>query len=107
MTGLLQRQAESPVACNHAVIPSYTQGMKTAISVPDEIFDQVGSQAAELGISRSEFFTRAARQYLSQLENASLTQQIDAAIDAAGDDDSGHAAAAAGRAFLAATDDEW
>jgi metal-responsive CopG/Arc/MetJ family transcriptional regulator len=81
--------------------------MKTAISVPDEIFNQVGSRAAELGISRSEFFARAARQYLDQLADASLTQQIDAAIEAAGADDSGHAAAAAGRAFLAAVDDEW
>jgi len=107
VTGLLQQRAESPLGCDQTVIPSYTRCMKTAISVPDEIFNQVGSQAAELGISRSEFFTRAARQYLSQLENASLTQQIDAAIDAAGDDESGHAAAAAGRAFLAATDDEW
>ena len=81
--------------------------MKTAISVPDEIFNQVGSRAAELGISRSEFFARAARQYLDKLADASLTQQIDAAIDAAGADDSGHMAAAAGRAFLADTDDEW
>ena len=80
--------------------------MKTAISVPDEIFHQVGSRAAELGISRSEFFARAARQYLDQLARDSLTQQIDGAIDAAGTDDSGQAAAA-GRAFLAATDDEW
>ena len=63
--------------------------MKTAISVPDEIFSQVETRAAELGISRSEFFTRAARQYLGQLADASLTQQIDAAIDAAGSDDSG------------------
>jgi metal-responsive CopG/Arc/MetJ family transcriptional regulator len=81
--------------------------MKTAISVPDEIFNQVGSRAAELGISRSEFFARAAKQYLHQLADASLTLQIDAAIDAAGADDSGHAAAAAARAFLAAVDDEW
>ncbi len=66
-----------------------------------------GSRAAELGISRSEFFARAARQYLDKLADNSLTQQIDAAIDAAGPDDSGHAAAAAGRVFLAATDDEW
>jgi metal-responsive CopG/Arc/MetJ family transcriptional regulator len=80
--------------------------VKTAISVPDEIFNQAGSRAAELGISRSEFFTRAVRQYLEQLTDASLTQQIDAAIDAAGADDSGQAAATAGRAFLAA-DDEW
>ena len=81
--------------------------MKTAISVPDEIFNQAGNWAAELGISRSEFFTRAARQYLGQLADASLTQQIDAAIDAAGNDGSGQAAAAAGRAFLGAADDEW
>jgi hypothetical protein len=97
----------SPAACGLVVIPGYTQSMKTAISVPDEIFSQVGSRAAELGISRSEFFTRAATQYLGQLADASLTRQIDAAISAAGDDDSGRAAAAAGRAFLAATDDEW
>ena len=107
MTGLLQRRAESPLACDGAVIPSYTRCMKTAISVPDEIFNQAGSRAAELGISRSEFFTRAARQYLDQLADASLTRQVDAAIDAAGADDSGRVAAAAGRAFLAAADDEW
>jgi metal-responsive CopG/Arc/MetJ family transcriptional regulator len=79
--------------------------VKTAISVPDEIFSQVGSRAAELGISRSEFFTQAARQYLRQLAETSLTQQIDAAIDAAGDDDSGYAAVTAGRALLADGDD--
>jgi hypothetical protein len=107
MVDLLQRQASSSTACDLAVIPGYTRCMKTAISVPDEIFNQVGSRAAELGISRSEFFARAARQYLDQLADASLTQQIDAAIEAAGADDSGHAATAAGRAFLAAVDDEW
>ena len=106
MTGLRQRQAGLLMACGRLVIPSYTQGMKTAISVPDEIFNQAGSRAAELGISRSEFFTRAARQYLDQLATASLTQQIDAAIDAAGADDSGQAAATAGRALLAGSD-EW
>ena len=74
---------EPPTPCLQAVIPGYTRCMKTAISVPDEIFSQVGSRAAELGISRSEFFARAARQYLDQLADYSLTQQIDAAIDAA------------------------
>jgi metal-responsive CopG/Arc/MetJ family transcriptional regulator len=80
--------------------------MKTAISVPDEIFNQVESRAAELGISRSEFFARAARRYLDQLADDSLTQQIDNAINASGTHDSGQAAAAAGRAFLASAD-EW
>jgi hypothetical protein len=106
MTTVQQRQAGPLMPCRPAVIPSYTEGMKTAISVPDEIFDQAGSRAAELGISRSEFFTRAARQYLDQLAVASLTQQIDAAIDASGADDSSQAAATAGRALLV-SGDEW
>lgn len=84
----LRLPRSSPAACDMVVIPGYTRSMKTAISVPDEIFSQVGSRAAELGISRSEFFTRAARQCLGQLADASLTHQIDAAICAAGDDDS-------------------
>ena len=89
------------------VIPGYTQGMKTAISVPDEIFEQAAGQAAELGISRSEFFARAARRYLDELAAQSLTRQIDQALLAAGDDDSGAAAAAAGRGLLGAGDDDW
>jgi hypothetical protein len=89
------------------VIPGYTHGMKTAISVPDEIFEQVAGRAAELGISRSQFFARAARRYLDELAAQSLTSQIDQALQAAGDDDSGAAAATAGRAVLAAGDDDW
>lgn len=107
MISFPQWQTGPPMACGQMVIPGYTKFMKTAISVPDEIFAQVGSRAAELGISRSEFFARAARRYLDQLADTSLTQQIDAAIDAAGTDDSGRAATAAGRAFLVAIDDEW
>jgi metal-responsive CopG/Arc/MetJ family transcriptional regulator len=74
--------------------------MKTAISLPDETYEQATRQAAELGISRSEFFARAARRYLADLAEDSLTQQIDEALDAAGQDDSAAAAVAAGRARL-------
>jgi metal-responsive CopG/Arc/MetJ family transcriptional regulator len=88
------------------VIPGYTQGVKTAISVPDDTFEQASKQAAELGISRSEFFARAARRYLDELAARSLTQQVDDALRAAGSDDSAAAAAQAGRQRLAAGD-EW
>jgi hypothetical protein len=33
--------------------------VKTAVAVPDDTFDRVTKRAAELGMSRSEFFTRA------------------------------------------------
>jgi metal-responsive CopG/Arc/MetJ family transcriptional regulator len=80
--------------------------MKTAISVPEDTFDQATKQAAELGISRSEFFTRAARRYLDELASRSLTEQVNDALQAAGSDDSAAAAAAAGRKLLA-TGDDW
>lgn len=58
--------------------------MKTAISLPDETFDAATRRAAELGISRSQFFARAARRYLEELESTSLTAQINDALRAAG-----------------------
>jgi metal-responsive CopG/Arc/MetJ family transcriptional regulator len=79
--------------------------MKTAISVPDDTYEEASRQAAELGISRSEFFARAARRYLEELASRSLTEQINEALQAAGDDDSSAAAAAAGRSRLAGPDD--
>jgi Ribbon-helix-helix protein, copG family len=86
------------------VIPGYTGRMKTAISLPDETYEQATRKAAELGISRSEFFARAARRYLDDLaaEAAeSLTQQIDEALAVAGVDDTEDLAVAAGRRRLA------
>jgi hypothetical protein len=79
--------------------------VKTAISLPDDTFEQASQRAAELGISRSEFFARAARRYLEELSSRSLTRQIDEALAAAGPDDSGAAAVAAGRSVLAGQDD--
>ncbi|HEY6313868.1 MAG TPA: ribbon-helix-helix protein, CopG family [Streptosporangiaceae bacterium] len=77
--------------------------MKTAISLPDDTYEEATRQAAELGISRSEFFARAARMYLDELASHSLTQQINEALQGA--DDSNDAAAAVGRARLAGLDD--
>jgi predicted DNA-binding protein len=85
------------------VILGYTMDMKTAISLPDETYEQATKQAAELGISRSEFFARAARSYLDELASHSLTQQINEALQTA-DDDTTAAAAAAGREYLAGQD---
>lgn len=89
------------------VIPGYTLGMKTAISLPDETFDRASRRAKELGMSRSEFFARAAVNYLDELDAKSLTAQMDAALDLIGEtDESIELAVSAGRRVLGATD-EW
>jgi predicted DNA-binding protein len=90
------------------VIPGYTLGMKTAISVPDETYERASRRAGDLGMSRSEFFARAAERYLDELDAQSLTRQVDDALDRLGaPDDTAADAVAAGHRLLADTDDEW
>ncbi len=81
--------------------------MKTAISIPNDTFARVERCAADLGISRSEFFSRAARCFIEQLDAQALVGRIDAAVDLVDTDESNQAAVVAGRRRLAAEDDEW
>ena len=89
--------------------------MKTAISLPDETFDRASRRARDLGMSRSEFFTRAAERFLDELASQSLTSQIDNALEhfAAGSgpgESDGRvqaAAVAVGHRLLDAVHDEW
>lgn len=55
--------------------------MKTAISVPDDTFTRVEQAARKLGVSRSEFFARAAERWLADLEHDDLTAAINAAVE--------------------------
>ena len=82
--------------------------MKTAISLPDDTFDRASQRATELGMSRSEFFARAAERFLDDLDAASLTNQIDAALDhIGGPDDATAQVVAASRRALADGAEDW
>ncbi len=89
------------------VIPGYTLGMKTAISIPDDTFERATRRARELGLSRSELFARAVGSYLDTLDATSITHQINTALDeqpATTSDSSAEEAVAMGRNVLAASD---
>lgn len=58
--------------------------MKTAISLPDHAAERFDRIAQQHGMTRSEFYRRAAEQYADELANADLAAQIDEAIDAVG-----------------------
>jgi metal-responsive CopG/Arc/MetJ family transcriptional regulator len=60
--------------------------MKTAISVPDETFQRVDQAAKRLGVSRSEFYARAAQTWLDALEDQDTTDAINHAIEGLPDD---------------------
>lgn len=85
--------------------PVILSDVKTAISVPDTTFDRVTRRARELGMSRSELFTKAAEHYLEVLDHQSLSRRIDEALQVTGGDDSAHLAVEAGRRTLGR--DDW
>lgn len=82
--------------------------MKTAISLPEDTFDRASRRAAELGMSRSQFFATAAQRYLDDLDQESTTRQIDLALERLGHpDESSEDAVDAGHRTLDESDDEW
>lgn len=63
----------------------YTPGMKTAISIPDSIFDEAERLARQANQSRSELYSRALQEYLNRHAPERVTAEMDAALDAIGE----------------------
>jgi hypothetical protein len=51
--------------------------MKTAISIPDPIFQAAEEYAQEQGMSRSELYARAIEHYLQQHRYQGVTETLD------------------------------
>jgi metal-responsive CopG/Arc/MetJ family transcriptional regulator len=51
--------------------------MKTAISIPDEVFDAADEMAKRLGMSRSQLYVTALREYLDAHRSRGVTAQLD------------------------------
>lgn len=54
--------------------------MKTAISISDTTFERAERRARELGVSRSELYSRAMERMLDADEHEQVTEQIDEAL---------------------------
>lgn len=61
--------------------------MKTAISIPDDVFEQAERAAKHLGLSRSELFTRAVQAFLATRLEENVTKSYDAAFGGTPDPD--------------------
>ena len=51
--------------------------MKTAISIPDELFESAERFAKRQGMSRSELYATALRHYLREHRSEGITEQLD------------------------------
>lgn len=54
----------------------YTLSMKTAISIPDDVFDAAEQMARRLGVSRSELYATAVREYLEAHRSRGVTARL-------------------------------
>ncbi len=52
--------------------------MKTAISISDETFHEAEEIAKEMGISRSELYTKALQKFLKDKRGQKLTDELNA-----------------------------
>ncbi|MGC1247469.1 MAG: hypothetical protein WA865_14745 [Spirulinaceae cyanobacterium] len=50
--------------------------MKTAISLPDSVFEKAEALAKQLGLSRSEFYTQALQAYLKKYNRNQMLHKL-------------------------------
>jgi len=55
---------------------SYTGSMKTAVSVPDDLFRQAEAAARRLRISRSKLFATAISEFLDRQQSNAVTDRL-------------------------------
>ncbi len=79
---------------------------KVAVSIPDDLYERADRIAASDGVSRSELYARALREYLDPRDDAEITRRLnDAYADGGGD--AAWLDAAARELARALQDDEW
>ena len=58
--------------------------MKTAVSIPDDVFEEAERLAMELQISRSQLYSRALQEFVSRHAPDRLTEAMNRVIDEVG-----------------------
>jgi metal-responsive CopG/Arc/MetJ family transcriptional regulator len=71
--------------------------MKTAVSIPDDVFEKVERFARRAKRSRSEVFSAALREYIARHAADEVTDALNRAVDEIGDPRDEFVAAAARR----------
>ena len=66
------------------VWPGYTLGMKTAVSIPDDVFEDAERLASRLQTSRSKLYARALAEFVARHDDDRVTALMDQAVREAG-----------------------
>ena len=62
----------------------HTPGMKAAVSIPDDVFQEADRLARELKTSRSQLYSRALKEFLARHAPDQVTEAMDRVCDELG-----------------------
>jgi len=62
----------------------HTSGMKTAVSIPDDVFEDAERLASRLRTSRSQLYARALAEFVARHDDDRVTSLMDQAVREAG-----------------------
>lgn len=63
-------------AAQAVVLPGFTQGVKIAVSIPDDVFQAAEQLAARERCSRSSLYTQALRRLLTEVQHDEITERL-------------------------------
>jgi hypothetical protein len=80
---------DGPRARLHRVVDrltlyGYTRSMKTAVSIPDNVFEEAERLANELQTSRSQLYSRALQEFVARHAPDRLTEAMNRVVDEVG-----------------------
>lgn len=67
-------------ALTHRGCCGYTFGMKTAVSIPDDVFEDAERLASRLQTSRSKLYARALAEFVARHDDDRVTTLMDQAV---------------------------
>lgn len=59
-----------------SILSCYTESMKTAISIPDDVFREIEAYVREHNCSRSEVFLMAVREFLDRVKSEKMLEEL-------------------------------
>jgi hypothetical protein len=68
-----------------ALVHRYTFGMKTAVSLPDQVFQAAERHAKRAHKSRSQLYAEALAEYLTRHSPEEVTEAMDRVVDQLGE----------------------
>ena len=78
------RRNTSSTGIDSRPLSGYTSGMKTAISIPDDVFEDAERLASRLRTSRSQLYARALAEFVARHDDDRVTSLMDQAVREAG-----------------------